>query len=139
MTLIDKADAHDDDLIRRGDALRVADEVFDQCQNVHGDDRGAFAAAEVGARIAALPAVTVGVKPLVWHEANDGNYRKGECFITRSPISFAPIAAHKKHDGWWLNVDCKTYPTLDAAKAAAQADYEARILAALAPTEEGHE
>lgn len=51
----------DDDLIRRGDALRVADEVFDQCQNVHGDDRGAFAAAEVGARIAALPAVTVGV------------------------------------------------------------------------------
>ena len=28
---------------------------------------------------------------------------------------------------------------LEAAKAAAQADYEARILAALAPTEEGHE
>lgn len=55
----------DDDLIRRGDALRVADEVFDQCENVNGDDRGAFAAAEVGARIAALPAVTVGVRPLV--------------------------------------------------------------------------
>lgn len=48
----------DDDLIRRGDALRVADEVFDKCENVNGDDRGAFAAAEVGARIAALPAVT---------------------------------------------------------------------------------
>ena len=73
------------------------------------------------------------VKPLVWRETNDGNRRKGECFSTRSPVSFAPIAAHKKHDGWWLNVDCKTYPTLDAAKAAAQADYEARILAALEP------
>lgn len=73
----------------------------------------------------------VKVKPLVWREANDGNYRKGECFTTRSPISFAPIAAHKKHDGWWLNVDCKTYPTLEAAKAAAQADYEARIRSAI--------
>jgi len=71
------------------------------------------------------------VKPLVWRETNDGNRRKGECFSTRSPVSFAPIAAHKKHDGWWLNVDCKTYPTLEAAKAAAQADYAARIMAAI--------
>ena len=77
--------------------------------------------------------VGVRVKPLEWRETNDGNRRKGECFSTRSPVSFAPIAAHKTHDGWWLNVDCKTYPSLDAAKAAAQADYEARILAALEP------
>jgi hypothetical protein len=73
----------------------------------------------------------VKVKPLVWQEAYDGNHRKGDLYCTRSPVSFAPIAAHRKHDGWWLNVDCKTYHTLEAAKAAAQADYEARILAAL--------
>ena len=118
----------DDDLIRRGDVLR---EIANEGLHI------------LDAAIAALPARGVGVKPLVWREANDGNYRKGECFTTRSPISFAPIAAHKKHDGWWLNVDCKTYPTLDAAKAAAQADYEARILAALepalAPTEASHD
>ena len=84
---------------------------------------------------AALPAVSapvaVRVKPLEWKEHHDGNHRKGEVFSTRSPVSFAPIAAHKKHDGWWLNVDCKTYPTLEAAKAAAQADYAARIMAAI--------
>ena len=71
------------------------------------------------------------VKPLIWQETRDGNYRKGECFHTRSPVNFAPIAAHKGHKGWWLNVDCKTYPTLETAQAAAQADYTASILAAL--------
>lgn len=71
------------------------------------------------------------VKPLEWREFNDGNRRKGECFSARSLVNFAPISVHKKHDGWWLNVDCETHPTLEAAKSAAQADYTARILAAL--------
>jgi len=35
---------------------------------------------------------------------------------------------------WW---ESKGHPTLEAAKAAAQADYEARILAALLPAGEG--
>ena len=82
---------------------------------------------------AELDAARGRVKPLEWREVNDGNRRKGEVFGTRSPVSFAPITAHKKHDGWWLSADCKTYPTLEAAKAAAQADYAARILAALEP------
>jgi hypothetical protein len=73
----------------------------------------------------------VKVKPLEWRETNDGNHRKGEVYSARSPISFAPIAAYKKHDGWWLNIECRTYPTLEAAKTAAQADYEAHIMAAL--------
>ncbi len=82
---------------------------------------------------AELDAARGRVKPLEWREVNDGNRRKGEVFGTRSPVSFAPITAHKKHDGWWLSADCKTYPTLEAAKAAAQADYTARILATLEP------
>jgi len=73
----------------------------------------------------------VEVKPLEWREFNDGNRRKGECFSARSLVNFAPISVHKKHDGWWLNVDCKTHPTLEAAKSAAQADYTTRILSAL--------
>lgn len=89
--------------------------------------------AEVSALRAELDAARGRVKPLVWREVNDGNRRKGEVFGTRSPVSFAPITAHKKHDGWWLSADCKTYPTLEAAKSAAQADYTARILAALEP------
>lgn len=108
----------DDDLIRRGDALNSC--------------RASQHRYEAYDAIDALPAVTVRVKLLVWREVNDGNHKKGECFCTRSPVSFAPIAAHKKHDGWWLNIDCKTYPSLDAAKAAAQADYEARIRTTLA-------
>ena len=75
----------------------------------------------------------VRVKPLEWAECNTGNWKRGHCFTARSMVDFAPLAIHKKHDGWWLNKDCHTYDTLEAAKAAAQADYEARILAALEP------
>lgn len=95
--------------------------------------RAETAEAEVARLTAELAAARGRVKPLEWREVNDGNRRKGEVFGTRSPVSFAPITAHKKHDGWWLSADCKTYPTLEAAKAAAQADYAARILAALEP------
>jgi hypothetical protein len=78
-----------------------------------------------------LAAAGIEVKPLEWSECRNGNHRKGEVFSTRSPVNFAPIAAHKTHVGWWLNVDCKIYPSLEDAKVAAQADYTARILAAL--------
>lgn len=64
-------------MIRRGDALRVADEVFDKCENVNGDDRGAFAAAEVGARIAALAptdAFVVAVSNVKEHEDGSATY-----------------------------------------------------------------
>lgn len=75
----------------------------------------------------------VKVKPLEWKECNSGNFKKGQCFAARSMVDFAPIAIHKKADGWWLSLDCETHPTLEAAKAAAQADYERRILSALEP------
>ena len=75
----------------------------------------------------------VRVKALEWAECNTGNWKRGHCFTARSMVDFAPLAIHKKHDGWWLNKDCHTYDTLEAAQAAAQADYEARILAALEP------
>lgn len=85
--------------------------------------------------IAALPAQGVRVKPLVWsarddlkglHEAcgADGLYRN---------------VWDQKNDTWVYEGDPTQarFPTLDAAKAAAQADYERRILAALEPAEAG--
>lgn len=45
----------DDDLIRRGDARKMADEVFDRLEK-KGADQAAFGAAEVCEAIAALPA-----------------------------------------------------------------------------------
>jgi hypothetical protein len=53
----------DDDLIRRGDARKVADEVFDRLEK-KGADQAAFGAAEVCEAIAALPAQGV---PKDWH------------------------------------------------------------------------
>jgi hypothetical protein len=50
----------DDDLIRRGDARKVADEVFDRLEK-KGADQAAFGAAEVCEAIAALPAQGVRV------------------------------------------------------------------------------
>jgi hypothetical protein len=70
------------------------------------------------------------VKGLVWRQSG-GDYKAGEAFITRSAVSFAPIEVILTRNGWWLNVDCKTYPDLAAAQAAAEADYRARIAAAL--------
>lgn len=77
------------------------------------------------------------IKPLVWKQAG-GDIKEGEGFSAWPDLIHTPVTIYRKRDGWWLNLDCKTHPTLDAAKAAAQADYEARILSALAPTDAAH-
>lgn len=83
-------------------------------------------------RIEALMAVTVGVKPLVWKE-------------TYEKVPKSAWASHTGFGRWFIVIEFLgmnhavyrlhevDYPTLDAAKAAAQADYEQRILAALEP------
>lgn len=63
----------DNDFIRRGDARKVADEVFDRLEK-KGADQAAFGAAEVCEAISALPAQ--GVDALVkaageWKDARD--------------------------------------------------------------------
>ena len=112
----------DDDLIRRGDAFAVVKGL----SLLEGD-------------ILALPAVTVGVKPLVWRQycSNAGNSSApafgGEYICER--------AGEYGHYGVWFPCDGPNsepriyHAELPVAKAAAQADYEARILAALAPTD----
>ena len=64
-----------------------------------------------------------GPKKLVWRHPSSANFRKGECFHARCATHHH--AVHKKQDAWWYNVDGKTYPTLEAAQAAAQAHADA--------------
>lgn len=72
------------------------------------------------------------VKPLVWEESLKDRWI-GTPDSKLGDLAFWIFRHHDgtlKHatkEGWQF------YPTLDAAKAAAQADYEARILAALEP------
>jgi Lar family restriction alleviation protein len=84
----------------------------------------------------ALPAAPMGVKvkPLGWKECHEELRRKGQDFSARSPVRFYPISIHKKNDGWWLSTDQKTYPSLEAAQAAAFEIERDMVLAALAPS-----
>jgi hypothetical protein len=89
------------------------------------------------ARINTIPAVQPGVKPLVW-EAHDDSLWLAETILGEYRVRF--------DDGWWAELterliywgwapenDPRSYSGPSAAMAAAQADYEARILAALTP------
>jgi len=101
-----------DDLIKRDDAL----ECF------MGYDR----MGDVKDAIAALPAVTVVVKPLVWEESLKGRYI-GQPVSALGRLAFwvfATPTSYIRH----TNTGTLTYDTLEAAKAAAQADYKNCIL-----------
>ena len=77
----------------------------------------------------ALPAVAVGVKPLVWR----GNGKGRVCADTpfgAYEIGHGRYGMRLRHGGSCMQDDLQG---IEAAKAAAQADYEARILAALTP------
>lgn len=129
----------DDELIRRGDARKVADEVFDRLEK-KGADQAAFGAAEVCEAIAALPAQGVRVRALEWADYEEivRDAQSGMHYASRALNGFN--AYFVMQDGeqfrWWTSGHqtdhSVAHPTFDAAKAAAQADYERRILAALA-------
>ena len=79
------------------------------------------------------------VKPLEWRVDDSQNeYAQAQYSVDRYCIE------HRLHadDAFdlWIGPDATTatrFPTIEAAKAAAQADYEARILAALEPVTDG--
>ena len=110
---------NDDDLIRRGDALSIIEDGGLQERQL--------------AAIAALPAVTpqpvgVKVKPLVWERHHRG------LMASAGGIGEAYIFA-LQHDGRYECIKgmifAPRFETSDAAKAAAQADYDTRIRSAL--------
>ena len=84
-----------------------------------------------GAPIAALPAQGVRVRQLEWNIEPRNGWKQGVAWADAYHLI-------RKDDGWhYANHNGGVFPTIDAAKAAAQADYERRILAALAPAEAG--
>lgn len=78
-----------DDMIRRGDAEEAAHEADSLELAQHG-------AGLIAQRIAALPAVTVGVKPLVWHPENDGIGWCAECPTEPSLFYFAETVEQRE-------------------------------------------
>lgn len=91
----------------------------------------------IRADLAAVPA-QVRVKPLVW-EVFQSKY-EGRQHYGRGVFGHWYGVSRQKSVAWncfhfidGRRVDLGTHPTIDAAKVAAQADYEARILAAIEP------
>ena len=142
----------DQDVIRRGD-LKAAIAKIHRRKLIHDpgyqstlcvrEDGKWLGASDVEAAIAALPAVQpavkVGVKALTWVD------RQGDGLVFDTVEQAMPGRSYtvlKTQDCW--NFWADEFDTLEAAKAAAQADYEARILAALevqpapAPVVAGH-
>ncbi len=111
----------DDDMIRRGDVLRV---VYDALTYSSGQ--------AVQRRIRALPAVQPGVKPLVWTAFSK------ECLRAESIFGIYELMWGFKNGQAFLSSPhlCRIdtwHPDIEFAKAYAVTDYEARILSALEP------
>lgn len=101
------------DLIRRADAREALREV----------DAWTMPIAHA---INALPAVTVGVKPLNWHEGDEPDEWKSGPYDVWCELGKFQLY-------YWSIVLGEPHETADAAKAAAYAHHRARILAAIEP------
>lgn len=131
-------DTTDNDLIQAAERLSRYDWQDWTAQDIE-DAEGIVRAFR---RLAALPAVSPGVrvKPLVWQpDTTKGSYPDRMKAIMPCGSGDYSVAGSRKQDKWqWFRngyfVDGHQLHTpmpLDAAKAAAQADYDARILSAI--------
>ncbi len=114
--------ASDDDMIRRGDAVLAVTAADKECLGANG-------AREF---IRAIPAVQVGVKPLEWVEYEGlSGFEVWRAFGILGRYK----AQRNREKGYAIlvfpNGTIAQYPSIEAAKAAAQADYGSRIRSAL--------
>ncbi|WP_434612146.1 hypothetical protein [Tabrizicola sp. M-4] len=128
----------DDDMIRRGEALKAC-----HC-NVTANNIRALPAVSIQPLIDAAvakaleEAAGVKVKPLVWEDF-DGLGAKASAFYQANYLiqwwrGEGRYEVALSYPGYQTGYDGdRWHDTLDAAKAAAQADYEARVLTALIP------
>jgi hypothetical protein len=81
--------------------------------------------------IAAAPPMSaeVAVKPLVWH----GPDADGEHYAEGNAIGGYIIRRYVPRQGFWLTTVGQSFHSVEAAKEAAQTDYETRIRSALSP------
>lgn len=118
----------DNDLIRRGDVR----ELLQQC-----DLMGNHPSDPLAVMINEIPSARPTVKPLVWRTLQD-KYDGGRGHYGTGAFGHW-YCVHRRKSGVWdivHHVDGKSIhleprDTIEAAKAAAQADYEARILSVL--------
>jgi len=126
------------DLIRREDALALRDKLADiigalPMSSIHS------ALSEYRNAIRALPAVQPKVKPLVWEGAEGEDITaqpdRFHTYVVRklSEKIFDVILSHELGSLWFRQSRNEVWPDYTTAKAAAQADYEARSLSALEP------
>ena len=118
----------DDDMIRRGavlDILDLAEHDAEERDWRSGANEIAALRKRVTA-IPALPAAAVGVKQLKWSQI-------GGDFFADVPYGKLCIVKARKRGFWTLGMfeRYSDHPSLEAAQAAAQADYEASILSVL--------
>jgi hypothetical protein len=115
----------EDDLIRRGDVVRVITHCEDH------DLGGGWMLTDIAALPAAKPVVKV--KPLVWEHLRNSYRAPAPLFghIRVESYSTDYWTVHWSVPGYTDLLIQGSFDTPEAAKAAAQADYEARILAAL--------
>lgn len=110
------------DMISRADAAAICDK-HSYSNNPYVSMRMMDAARE----IRALPAVEVGIKPLEWFEGDEPDeWRSGPYDV------WCELGKHQVYH--WSIVMGEPHETAEAAKAAAQADYDARIRSALTAT-----
>lgn len=115
----------DEDMIRRGDVLAKIHWLSDADWTV--PERRAAAAITNALR--AIPAAHVTVKPLEWLEIRTGQYFEARVISILYSVrlgSDGVVRWQAGHMGTWHEVN-----SVKAAKAAAQADYDARIRSAL--------
>lgn len=116
----------DNDLIRRGDAKQCCTDELRNTMQLLSNPPQSSAAWDARNAINAIPAVQPTVKPLVWRDDGTNGHETDHAFGFYE-VYPSPEGDMLSRDG----VDSGVFPTLEAAKAAAQADYEARILSAL--------
>ena len=114
-------EADDSDLIRRGDVLAIVGPMANS-NSIIAAMAGQAAYDAIRAIPIAPQPVDVVVKPLVWRSSYG-------CLIANG----VGIEYYAFTKGWNTSLDGKTYSeeSREAAKAAAQSDYESRILSAL--------
>lgn len=128
----------DNDMIRRGDALALMQRAVDGYgQKMRGatDKKEKrdwqsmlFAAVDIQSAITALPAVTVGVRPLEWDHSNS------YCLVAETSLG-EYVVQNEQDDGWGLwtpqqeqgDDPVSYHPDAPTAKAAAEAHHDAAI------------
>ena len=114
------------ELLARGLASNYEAAAWEFCNQ---DEYYASATALLDQLAPLLTAQAVRVMPLVWEPEDNAAGRRGLWFTALCKYSISKCWHGQKGGGWDFNDEF--FPTLEAAKAAAQADYEACILSAI--------